>query len=117
MACSRSSTASSSCCACRIRWATTPSGSTAGSTTRSEEHTSELQSHLKLVCRLLLEKKKAEALTSPMCLGRHDSHVVSLLGVGLVAWHSQLLQKRPRDLLVAPHERSDAGTASASAPD
>src|SRR4029434_9706032 len=26
-------------------------------TTRSEEHTSELQSHLNLVCRLLLEKK------------------------------------------------------------
>src|SRR5260370_18238364 len=29
---------------------------------RSEEHTSELQSHLNLVCRLLLEKKK---FTSP----------------------------------------------------
>src|SRR5260370_6680628 len=29
-----------------------------GSPTRSEEHTSELQSHLNLVCRLLLEKKK-----------------------------------------------------------
>src|SRR5260370_5105669 len=30
---------------------------------RSEEHTSELQSHLNLVCRLLLEKKKnAQAL-------------------------------------------------------
>src|SRR5260370_10009003 len=28
-------------------------------TGRSEEHTSELQSHLNLVCRLLLEKKKA----------------------------------------------------------
>src|SRR5260370_28586750 len=28
------------------------------SQTRSEEHTSELQSHLNLVCRLLLEKKK-----------------------------------------------------------
>src|SRR5260370_7792480 len=28
------------------------------SDTRSEEHTSELQSHLNLVCRLLLEKKK-----------------------------------------------------------
>src|SRR5260370_11584411 len=28
--------------------------------TRSEEHTSELQSHLNLVCRLLLEKKKKE---------------------------------------------------------
>src|SRR5260370_20723427 len=27
-------------------------------TVRSEEHTSELQSHLNLVCRLLLEKKK-----------------------------------------------------------
>src|SRR5438477_9889008 len=30
---------------------------------RSEEHTSELQSHVNLVCRLLLEKKKT-ALTS-----------------------------------------------------
>src|SRR5207237_3688488 len=28
--------------------------------TRSEEHTSELQSHLNLVCRLLLEKKKRQ---------------------------------------------------------
>src|SRR5260370_4582046 len=27
---------------------------------RSEEHTSELQSHLNLVCRLLLEKKKKD---------------------------------------------------------
>src|SRR5260370_18052042 len=27
---------------------------------RSEEHTSELQSHLNLVCRLLLEKKKTD---------------------------------------------------------
>src|SRR5260370_18451931 len=30
---------------------------------RSEEHTSELQSHLNLVCRLLLEKKKTLRLT------------------------------------------------------
>src|SRR5690242_20973065 len=29
-----------------------------GDDTRSEEHTSELQSHVNLVCRLLLEKKK-----------------------------------------------------------
>src|SRR5260370_21465752 len=42
---------------------------------RSEEHTSELQSHLNLVCRLLLEKKKDETpyaslslhVTSPCC--------------------------------------------------
>src|SRR4051812_49720365 len=32
--------------------------STARSRRRSEEHTSELQSHVNLVCRLLLEKKK-----------------------------------------------------------
>src|SRR5260370_29434121 len=31
--------------------------------TRSEEHTSELQSHLNLVCRLLLEKKKKSNIT------------------------------------------------------
>src|SRR5260370_29817643 len=31
------------------------------STCRSEEHTSELQSHLNLVCRLLLVKKKTES--------------------------------------------------------
>src|SRR5260370_11453170 len=30
---------------------------------RSEEHTSELQSHLNLVCRLLLEKKKTKQKT------------------------------------------------------
>src|SRR5690242_21492834 len=30
---------------------------------RSEEHTSELQSHVNLVCRLLLEKKKKEVRT------------------------------------------------------
>src|SRR5260370_11159191 len=31
---------------------------------RSEEHTSELQSHLNLVCRLLLEKKNARRINS-----------------------------------------------------
>src|SRR5260370_25223304 len=38
---------------------------------RSEEHTSELQSHLNLVCRLLLEKKNRIAHTHPL----HD-HLV-----------------------------------------
>src|SRR2546422_5376887 len=33
---------------------------------RSEEHTSELQSRLHLVCRLLLEKKKSIYHTSPL---------------------------------------------------
>src|SRR5690242_21569435 len=31
---------------------------------RSEEHTSELQSHVNLVCRLLLEKKNTQAIRS-----------------------------------------------------
>src|SRR2546422_7220028 len=38
-------------------WIASPPGPTVGDK-RSEEHTSELQSRLHLVCRLLLEKKK-----------------------------------------------------------
>src|SRR2546422_5748637 len=37
-----------------------PDGKTQVSVVRSEEHTSELQSRLHLVCRLLLEKKKKQ---------------------------------------------------------
>src|SRR5260370_26527037 len=37
-----------------------PKGPRLDDTDRSEEHTSELQSHLNLVCRLLLEKKKTK---------------------------------------------------------
>src|SRR5260370_30110827 len=35
---------------------------------RSEEHTSELQSHLNLVCRLLLEKKKTTIVVTAAIL-------------------------------------------------
>src|SRR5260370_23136712 len=35
---------------------------------RSEEHTSELQSHLNLVCRLLLEKKKCAYEIEDRCI-------------------------------------------------
>src|SRR5882762_5833009 len=38
----------------------------AGRKCRSEEHTSELQSHLNLVCRLLLEKKKKKIIICPL---------------------------------------------------
>src|SRR5438874_9934690 len=41
------------------------SGSQRATRTRSEEHTSELQSRRDLVCRLLLEKKKKEQKTTP----------------------------------------------------
>src|SRR5437588_8280249 len=37
-----------------------PRAATSVATSRSEEHTSELQSHSELVCRLLLEKKKRQ---------------------------------------------------------
>src|SRR5260370_15176434 len=36
---------------------------------RSEEHTSELQSHLNLVCRLLLEKKKKKTYNQTPDIG------------------------------------------------
>src|SRR5260370_8303991 len=41
--------------------------------TRSEEHTSELQSHLNLVCRLLLEKKKKNSRHNRN-IQRHTPH-------------------------------------------
>src|SRR5438477_3412296 len=44
----------------------------AGVAVRSEEHTSELQSHVNLVCRLLLEKKKFVHLELIDCCVRHD---------------------------------------------
>src|SRR5260370_25937905 len=46
---------------------------------RSEEHTSELQSHLNLVCRLLLEKKKSTEnilLLGEVVYSRHLHHNV-----------------------------------------
>src|SRR2546422_5995118 len=39
---------------------------------RSEEHTSELQSRLHLVCRLLLEKKKKKTTVVPGCYLRSE---------------------------------------------
>src|SRR5437588_6843015 len=51
-----------------MRWM--PSGRTSPVTrpksVRSEEHTSELQSHSDLVCRLLLEKKNDKSFYSPL---------------------------------------------------
>src|SRR5687768_955782 len=41
---------------------------------RSEEHTSELQSRLHLVCRLLLEKKKKKKKNNPIHT-RHQPHI------------------------------------------
>src|SRR5260370_16424968 len=49
-------------CALRARWVEQ------AKLPRSEEHTSELQSHLNLVCRLLLATKTADICTRLRCL-------------------------------------------------
>src|SRR2546429_2490247 len=46
-----------------VSFAPSPRSSLRKTNTRSEEHTSELQSRLHLVCRLLLEKKKRRLLS------------------------------------------------------
>src|SRR5260370_14950244 len=43
---------------------------------RSEEHTSELQSHLNLVCRLLLEKKKSRTAKMTHAPMNHTIHAL-----------------------------------------
>src|SRR2546429_5084586 len=51
-----------------LAWGSTSTASSECDSLRSEEHTSELQSRLHLVCRLLLEKKKKKQyrnLTTP----------------------------------------------------
>src|SRR5260370_15734167 len=45
---------------------------------RSEEHTSELQSHLNLVCRLLLEKKKNRKTIQTNGYAVHSVHILEL---------------------------------------
>src|SRR5438477_7200943 len=45
--------------------------------TRSEEHTSELQSHVNIVCRLLLEKKQVGVKTCGLRLQRPINYVES----------------------------------------
>src|SRR2546429_6586813 len=51
---------------------------------RSEEHTSELQSRLHLVCRLLLEKKKNQDGSThhtPFAVARRSTHIHTLTTV------------------------------------
>src|SRR2546429_5825388 len=52
-----------------LRFSGRPKRDDRSSTTRSEEHTSELQSRLHLVCRLLLEKK-TKSIIIPVPVGR-----------------------------------------------
>src|SRR2546422_2135119 len=52
-----------------------------GGGARSEEHTSELQSRLHLVCRLLLEKKKTSANSSTRTDTYSSAHASAYLSV------------------------------------
>src|SRR5690242_20903581 len=49
---------------------------------RSEEHTSELQSHVNLVCRLLLEKKKKKTKKQPNTQQDNTKHQYTILSQG-----------------------------------
>src|SRR5437879_10053438 len=62
----RTSSAASPCGRRSSRWSTTAPRCSASSPTRSEEHTSELQSPMYLVCRLLLEKKKNDEIATTL---------------------------------------------------
>src|SRR5260370_20146506 len=65
---------------CSREGARTAATATCGSrarATRSEEHTSELQSHLNLVCRLLLEKKKRRIRASSKDRTQYSSLTVT----------------------------------------
>src|SRR5689334_24570834 len=59
-------TRSRTCCSCRWRGSRSATSATWYPASRSEEHTSELQSQFHLVCRLLLEKKKNKKYTSQL---------------------------------------------------
>src|SRR5256884_4022281 len=66
--------------ACESSWTPTrKSPLTAKPRTRSEEHTSELQSRLHLVCRLLLEKHRTSVIRTGR-VSAHASHRVPVRG-------------------------------------
>src|SRR5260370_12443083 len=71
-------------CAGSAACAALPPNSFSPASLRSEEHTSELQSHLNLVCRLLLEKKKDARVETTLIWVLHCNlnHVVDLGRIG-----------------------------------
>src|SRR5260221_406696 len=74
------------------------------STARSEEHTSELQSHSDLVCRLLLEKKKKQiSLSHPTgCVIRRNARIPYLAPVISYARRAQYTIATRSDVMGRP---------------
>src|SRR2546429_3410791 len=73
---------------------------------RSEEHTSELQSRLHLVCRLLLEKKKTHTSTPRSTTVRH----------GLIAAYPTYPTEVSALLPPSPHTTSTAASTDTPTP-
>src|SRR4029434_5279435 len=75
--------------------------------TRSEEHTSELQSHLNLVCRLLLEKKKYTSPPHPSAHRHthrttHPPHAAHTRTSTPASTHTHTLTQRDTSLCTTP---------------
>src|SRR5439155_404625 len=97
---SRAALAAASACATEQAGAWPAISSVAGFTTRSEEHTSELQSRGHVVCRLLLEKKETHQLLILGCV-YHSSIAVRDLPSSPTRRSSDLDPKQRRALAAA----------------
>src|SRR5260370_29533797 len=93
----------------RTRSASSRSASRTGRSgqTRSEEHTSELQSHLNLVCRLLLEKKNdITNLAYSLIPNSKLSHVGVVATLALVVLFCCFVGEMDRRLVTSTQERA-----------
>src|SRR5260370_3884646 len=85
-----------------------------GSENRSEEHTSELQSHLNLVCRLLLEKKNTRPKSKrvPIDYARFDlkKRIMIAATIKLTSQRSRTAQDGSTVCLLCNHPSRDRGT-------
>src|SRR2546422_917364 len=70
---------------------------------RSEEHTSELQSRLHLVCRLLLEKKKKQTQQLAVLQRTLTSLIFSLISPPLYSFFFFLMIRRPPRSTLFPY--------------
>src|SRR5690242_21476126 len=84
---SRSEAAALRCSSCTCGWPSWPASEPGWQPQRSEEHTSELQSHVNLVCRLLLEKKNRR-MCSDVSVRHSTSRAVSAAATSHFVRHS-----------------------------
>src|SRR6266581_7924413 len=61
---------------------------------RSEEHTSELQSPVHLVCRLLLEKKKRLQELASRCLQRYNTCSLTFVALSKAAYSPHIPRRK-----------------------